>query len=176
MDFEDEFDRITSFAALHWIPDQTTLLERFARGLVPGGRTFLHFGAEGNVQNVLGATRTVIERDPWRQWFRGYSSPLTFHGEETYRELVRSSSLTADRIDILTFNVTHESVDDLFGWIRSSLPHLDEVPENRKDELTHQVVEEFLERIDRTRGPVPVRMVRLEVELRNEAGRPPGRS
>ena len=56
------FDAIFSNAALHWVLDYQSCIERMYKHLKPGGRLVLEMGGKGNINNILIPLRTVLHK------------------------------------------------------------------------------------------------------------------
>lgn len=86
------FDAVFSNAALHWIGDQDGVLNRVGAHLRQDGRFVAEFGAKGNVAQIIGAIRGVLEARGYGQrariapWYfpsvGEYASRLESHGFE----------------------------------------------------------------------------------------------
>ena len=61
-DLDTEFDAIFSNAALHWVLDYQSCIERMYRHLKPGGRLVLEMGGKGNINNILIPLRSVLHK------------------------------------------------------------------------------------------------------------------
>lgn len=60
--FDAPFDAVFSNATLHWVLDKESAVEQVARTLKPGGRFVLEMGGKGNVEEIVVATRKVLNR------------------------------------------------------------------------------------------------------------------
>jgi trans-aconitate methyltransferase len=60
--FQQEFDAVFSNAALHWMRDQSAVLEGVRRALKPGGRFVAEFGGHGNIAAIRVALLVVLGR------------------------------------------------------------------------------------------------------------------
>ena len=60
--FDTPFDAIFSNATLHWVLDKETAIDHIAQALKPGGRLILEMGGKGNVEEIVVATRKVLNR------------------------------------------------------------------------------------------------------------------
>jgi trans-aconitate methyltransferase len=72
--FDSEFDAIFSNAALHWMTEATTVAERMAAALKPGGRLVAEFGGEGNIDAIMEAIHAVLHNylpsiPPSNHWY-----------------------------------------------------------------------------------------------------------
>jgi trans-aconitate methyltransferase len=87
MEFDREFDAVFSNAALHWMKEADTVVDRVARALKPNGRFVAEMGGHNCVQTILAALIEELDR-------RGYdglaANPWYFPTAEDYSErLVR---------------------------------------------------------------------------------------
>jgi len=60
--FDMPFDAIFSNATLHWVLDKENAVDHIAQALKPGGRLILEMGGKGNVEEIVVATRKVLNR------------------------------------------------------------------------------------------------------------------
>ncbi|ARS89511.1 class I SAM-dependent methyltransferase [Natrarchaeobaculum aegyptiacum] len=142
--FDDPFDAVFSNAALHWIDeqDQDAVLECVADALGPGGRFVAEFGGTGNVQTIVDAVATELERrgypaaNPWYFPSVGeYASALEAHGFE-----VRHARLF-DRPTPL-----EDGDDGLSGWLEMFGDELlGPVPDDERDGFLEAVEDEARE-------------------------------
>jgi trans-aconitate methyltransferase len=69
--FDEPFDAVFSNAALHWIPEATSVIARVADCLKPHGRLILEMGGKGNIARIVTMLTAVVEeagypaRNPW---------------------------------------------------------------------------------------------------------------
>ncbi|HWB91355.1 MAG TPA: methyltransferase domain-containing protein, partial [Puia sp.] len=60
--FDTPFDAVFSNATLHWVLDKESAIDHIARALKPEGRLVLEMGGKGNVEEIVLATRKVLNR------------------------------------------------------------------------------------------------------------------
>src|SRR6185312_9602905 len=60
--FDTPFDAVFSNAALHWVLDKESAVDQVAQAHKPGGRFVLEMGGKGNVEEIVVATRKVLNR------------------------------------------------------------------------------------------------------------------
>lgn len=69
--FEEPFDAVFSNAALHWIPEAGSVIDRVTACLKSAGRLVLEMGAKGNIARIVTALTAALEkaghtaRNPW---------------------------------------------------------------------------------------------------------------
>jgi len=94
--FNEEFDAVFSNAALHWMKDQTKVIEGIWRALKPGGRFVAEMGGEGNLAQIEAALRAVLQKHGLgnlRTDANFYPSP------EEYRTLLEKQGFKAISLD-----------------------------------------------------------------------------
>ena len=59
--FDNPVDAIFSNATLHWVLDHKACIRCMYDNLKPHGKLVLEFGGKGNIQNIIGSLRKVLE-------------------------------------------------------------------------------------------------------------------
>ena len=96
--FENEFDLVVSFNALHWVPDQERALRGIRAALKPGGRAQLRLvplGPRKSLETVLEETR---KSPRWAQYFSGFSDPYLRLTQDEYAALAARCGFHVDRV------------------------------------------------------------------------------
>ena len=96
--FQDEFDLVVSFNALHWIPEQDTALTSIHSALIAGGKAQLRLvaaGARKSLENVVEETRRTSK---WSVYFRDFRDPYLHLTAEQYRAVAEQNGLHVDWI------------------------------------------------------------------------------
>jgi len=60
--FDEAFDAVFSNATLHWIKDADALTKNVYASLKPGGRFVAEMGGKGNMDQIVAATTTVLNK------------------------------------------------------------------------------------------------------------------
>ena len=165
LNFSDEFDLTVSFACLHWIKDQLSVLQGVERSLRPGGRILFQCGGKGNASEILNIGTGQVKREKWSKYFGNFEFPYYFYGPEEYNIWLAQAGLKALRVELLPKDMVHTKAG-LEGWIRTTwLPYLERLPENMRAVFIGEVADGYIERnpLDLD-GMVHVQMMRLEVE------------
>jgi trans-aconitate 2-methyltransferase len=105
MDFDDEFDVVTSFNVLHWVRDLDTALARIRAALHPGGSAFLQFVCAGPRPSLEATAMAVAATPEWASAFTDFTAPHIHVDPDAFVELVVRSG----------FDVVSRTVDDL-AW------------------------------------------------------------
>jgi trans-aconitate 2-methyltransferase len=91
--FQDEFDTVLSFNALHWIPDQGAALATIYRVMREGGSAHLRLvprGQRKSLEDVLEDTRSSAR---WASAFEDFHDPYLHVTAEEYRALAEAHGL-----------------------------------------------------------------------------------
>lgn len=174
LDFNAEFDRVVSFACLHWVIDHRPVLRGIARSLRPGGRVLLQFGGKGNAAEMVQAVSEVMARPRWAELFVGFQFPWGFYSPVEYRPLQEQAGLGAIRVELIPKDMTHDGRSGLAGWLRTTwMPYLQRVPESSRQAFLDEILDLYLASHPPDHdGLVHLGMVRLEVEAKAQCGSP----
>jgi trans-aconitate methyltransferase len=96
--FRDEFDRVVSFNALHWVPDQAAALRAIRTALKPAGRTLLRFVCRGPRKSLEAVIEDVRRSPRWADRFRDFQQPWVHFTPEEYAALAGQNGLRVLRI------------------------------------------------------------------------------
>ena len=91
--FSNRFDRVVSFNALHWVPEQDVALRAIAKALRPDGIAQLRLvpmGERKSLETVLEETR---QSPRWSRYFDDFRDPYLRLTAEEYAEVASRSGL-----------------------------------------------------------------------------------
>lgn len=98
--YQHEFDQIVSFNALHWVPEQSTVLRSIRIALKPGGQALLRFVPEGDRKCIEDVIEEVCKLPQWVGYFQNQQKPYFHPTPEAYRTLVEQNGLKVGRIHV----------------------------------------------------------------------------
>jgi trans-aconitate 2-methyltransferase len=116
MTFDDEFDLVVSFNALHWVTDQRRALGAVREALHVGGRTMLVFVCGGPRPSVEDVAMSVASTPRWRESFDGFSAPYVHPDPEQSQRDATSAGLRADEIRVDDLSWDFGSRDAFAAW------------------------------------------------------------
>ena len=166
LQYEDKFDLVLSFAALHWVHDHGPVLEGIRRSLKKGGKVLMQFGGRGNASGMLEVAEEVISLEKWCRYFEAFRFPYSFFGPDEYRTWLDRSGLLALRVELVAKDMVQRGREGLISWMKATwLPYTERVPEDLKTDFICEVVDRYLRDhpLDEE-GNAHLGMVRLEVE------------
>lgn len=166
LNFYNEFDVIVSFACLHWVSDHLPVLAGIKNSLKSSGRIFLQMGGKGNALTIGHVTEKVIYSDKWSKYFENFSFKTRFFSDDEYKDLLKSTGLKAQRVELIPIEMIHQGKEAVQAWIRTvgSPNYLCRVPEDLQSEMITEIVDTYLESypLD-SQGFARVPMIRLDV-------------
>jgi trans-aconitate 2-methyltransferase len=96
--FQEEFDVVVSFNALHWIPEQDEALRSVRRAMKPDGLAQLRLvptGERKSLENVIEETRQSTR---WAGYFQKFHDPYVRLTPEEYAALAEENGLQVRRM------------------------------------------------------------------------------
>ncbi len=147
LDFEGEFDLVFSNAALHWIKDHKTLLNRIYRSLRDNGIIRFNFGGEGNCPHLFKAIKSAMTQRRYSRYFSDFAWPWFMPSVGEYKALVQ-------QIPFRDIRVWGENADRYFPnsnamikWVEqpSLVPFLKCVAPTDKNTFRDFVVERIIQ-------------------------------
>jgi trans-aconitate 2-methyltransferase len=91
--YQNVFDLVVSFNALHWIPEQELALQSIHRALKPSARAILRFVAKGDRQSIEATIEELRELSEWKSYFQEFKPPFFHLAPEEYRRLAADQGL-----------------------------------------------------------------------------------
>jgi trans-aconitate methyltransferase len=87
LNFQNEFDLVVSFNALHWVAEQDLALGSIRAALRPKGQSLLRFVSRGPRKCLEDVIEDVRHRARWAGYFPGFRKPHAHFTLEEYRAL-----------------------------------------------------------------------------------------
>jgi trans-aconitate 2-methyltransferase len=116
MTFDDEFDLVVSFNALHWVTDQRRALAAVRAALHVGGRAVLVFVCEGPRPSVEDVAMSVTATPRWGGSFAGFSAPYVHPDPEQWQRDAASVGLRVDEVRVDDLSWDFASRDAFAAW------------------------------------------------------------
>lgn len=96
LNFDNEFDAVFSNAALHWMKrDPRRVIRNIRKSLKPKGRFVAELGGKGNLNNLLTALKSVLEKHGISF---GQRNPFYFPSSEEYAALLAEEEMQVESI------------------------------------------------------------------------------
>jgi trans-aconitate methyltransferase len=95
-----EFDRIVSFNAVHWVPEQAAVLRSIRTALKPDGEALLRFVPAGPRTSLEDVIEEVCRFPQWLGYFQARQKPYVHPTPEGYCALAEQNGLEVLRLDV----------------------------------------------------------------------------
>lgn len=145
--YEEYFDLIFSFSALHWAPDQYAVWRNIKQHLKVGGKAFISLNPAPYDPDLSQAIAKTIRKEHWSQYFIGFQEIAVMPEMtiEQYQNIVLQQGLRVEECTKSTRHLFFENQSQLHGSIRSWLPHVAQVPDVKKDFFVKEIVDKYLQ-------------------------------
>jgi len=98
--YRDEFDRVVSFNALHWVPEQGVALRSIRTALVDAGQAVLRFVPEGGRKCLEDVIEDVRHSARWAGYFTGFQKPYAHFSPQVYEDLASQNGFRVLRMGL----------------------------------------------------------------------------
>lgn len=166
LNFKNEFDIAFSNAALHWIPDQRSVLKGIKLSLKVGGRLLFQMAGKGNAKDILCIIDELATLQLWSKYFADMKFPYGFFSSEEYEKFLQEAYLIPIHLALFPRDMTFPNSEGLKGWVRTTwLPYTQRIPKEMRDGFVEEIANRYLTAhpVDEA-GTIHLAMMRLEVE------------
>ena len=140
--YEQDFDLVTAFTALQWVPDQAKAFKSIYRTLKPEGKLIITMPT-GITWQLSEAVRAVISKDEWKAF--PFRDKQHFYSRETYVSFMRDAGFAIGSFKVLpSFNL-FSNRESFTAFVKQWLPFVQDVPEELRDEFMRQVIDVYLQ-------------------------------
>jgi len=143
LDFDSQFDLITSFTVMQWVLEQSQALQCFEKALKPGGKLWIQMPI-GLPMAMHQALEKTLSSDKWKSYFTQFSPPWRFYQPEEYRNLLIKARFTPTRLDVVTKHEKFPSREVFHGFLKQWFPYLRPLPADQKEEFLTELLDHYL--------------------------------
>jgi len=144
LDFDARFDRVVSFNALHWVPQQSDALRGIRAALKPQGRAHLRLVTRAALTSLEEVAEAVRQEPPWAPHFAGFSDPYLRLDAQQYGELAASLGLRTitSHSDMKRWDFGSEEA--FFGFCNAGFGAWTQaLPEDRRSDFVRAVMQRY---------------------------------
>jgi trans-aconitate methyltransferase len=98
--YRREFDRVVSFNALHWVPEQDLALRSIRTALADAGQALLRFVPEGHRKCLEDVIEDVRHSARWAGYFTGFQKPYAHFSPREYEDLAHQNGFRVLRMGL----------------------------------------------------------------------------
>ena len=166
LDYTQEFDAVFSNSAIHWMRDQSAVVQGIARALRPGGRIFLSMGGRGTAAIPRRVLDELMRESKWAELLAEAPSPHHFKGPEEYEPWIAQAGLRAHRVELVQKPMRLAELAALEGWLRTTwMTYTERIPEEGRAEFIREWAKRVADGCTPAEdGALLLPMVNLEVE------------
>jgi trans-aconitate methyltransferase len=143
LDFDSQFDLITSFTVMQWVLEQSQALRCFERALKAKGKLWIQMPT-GLPRAMEQALEKTISSEKWKSYFSDFSAPWKFYQLEEYRTLLVDAHLTPTRLDNVTKHEKFPSRTVFHGFLKQWFPYLRPLPSEQKEAFLTELLDHYL--------------------------------
>ncbi len=143
LDEENGYDLITSFATLHWVDDQETLLFNISKALKPRG--IFYFQMPWEMPPAMNeALSSTLSKASWAPYFENFTCMLSSFNIDEYMNKLHAAGLEFQSINARITPNIFETKRDFMLFLVHWLPHLSRLPMGKKMAFLNEVVAQYL--------------------------------
>lgn len=150
LELDGPVDAVFSSAVFHWIPDHDRLFSRLFAALRPGGGLVAQCGGEGNVERFHEAARAVGATAPFAEFLAGWAGPWNFAGPVETAARLERAGFTGVEAWLEPRPIAPDDPEDYLRTVCLGY-HLEQLPENLRDDYVHAVLERADDELDYVR-------------------------
>jgi trans-aconitate 2-methyltransferase len=142
--FKDRFDLVVSFNALHWVPEQDSVLRSMRNAMKLRGRAQLRLVTAGKRKSLESVVEEVRKSPRWSAHFRDFHDPYLRLTAEEYAAAAEKNGLYAVRIHTEAKRWDFESRQAFFAFCSVGLiAWTNRLPEAERPEFVDDVLDRY---------------------------------
>jgi trans-aconitate 2-methyltransferase len=144
LSFDARFDRVVSFNALHWVPQQAEALRGIRTALKPQGQAHLRLVTRAALTSLEETAEVVRKEPPWSAHFAGFSDPYLRLDAQQYSVLAGSLGLRTISSHSAMKRWDFGSEEAFFGFCNAGFGAWTQaLPENRRRDYVLAVMQRY---------------------------------
>jgi trans-aconitate methyltransferase len=100
LQYHHEFDRVVSFNAVHWVPEQVAVLRSVGAALKPDGEALLRFVPDRPRKCLEDVIEDVCALPQWAAYFEVRPKPYIHPAPDAYRALAEENGLKVLQLEV----------------------------------------------------------------------------
>lgn len=141
--FKEEFDKVISFCALHWLEDQHQALNSMNDCLKRDGMMLLVLPREAP-NNLGSVTEKIIQSEKWSRHFTNPKQERFYYTTDYYKELLIKARFEVQSIVETESRTFFENKKALTNWIKPLVTFIDHLDSNLQKEFIEDIADQML--------------------------------
>lgn len=144
LNFQHQFNIITCFFCMQWVPDKLTLFRNIFCSLKSKGRFLMIVPLP---HPYLPEIRQILITLPrWEKYFKNYNDPLIYINDKHYQKYAEDAGLKVTSYSEILTPVKFSSYEKFFNFMSQMTPHISSLPSQcEKDEFMNELVKRYLD-------------------------------
>ena len=140
----ESVDGVFSTAAFHWVKDHRKLFRSLFMALRKTGWLLAQCGGGPNLARLRYAVSKLIARDPFVQYFVGWSEPWEYVDERTTADRLLAAGFEDVEVSLREAPVQMQSREDFIEYMRLMTlhTHVAQLPENLQTEFLNELADD----------------------------------
>ncbi|MBI2082292.1 MAG: methyltransferase domain-containing protein [Deltaproteobacteria bacterium] len=141
--FQEEFDLVVSFTALHWSRDIPAVLAGISRALKRKGKFYLTVPASLGSRFYEAVSQT-ISTERWKRYFDNFIRPVTLLSDTEYSQLLAKQNLQPLSVQTFPLSYRFEDAEELKNWLLGHSSFLTPIPQPLRSHFISDLVAIFM--------------------------------
>lgn len=147
LNFNDEFDLVTSFCCLHWTKNKSTVFSGIYNALKINGKALLTMALI--TPEFDQSIKEICALPEWSHYFVNYIDPVTPLYDDAYDSYAKAAGFNVEKQFVCTRKEVFDDYESLFNWMKALTPHCIQLSNKKnKERFMHSIVKKYLSKID----------------------------
>lgn len=144
MHYNEQFDYVTSFSALQWVPNQKAAIGGMFDALKPGGQLLISM-PKHYPECLSNAVLETISRTPYNTMFNRFEPGQAFYGVNEYHAMLRDAGFENVSVSFVVGHNRFESVAAFSKFVKQWLPWAQVFSDDdQKETFMQQVMKRYV--------------------------------
>lgn len=163
--FPQQFDVVTSFAVLSWIPleDHECVMRNMYQSLRINGRLLMRLASEGK-RPLHEVIRQVCQEAKWQSYFLQYHPNWAFQQIDPFKEMLEKIGFKNIYIQDATTTSHFNDLNRFADWLTTWVPHRHAIPESLWQEFFFSIAKAYCIHCNQLENQITITMPAMLVK------------
>jgi len=169
-EYQNSFDLVVSFTALHWVKEQDEVLKGVHTALKAGGKLYFRLCSDG-ADPVYEISNEFTHHPNYVQHFKEFVDPLNRFSAADYKERLHAAGFEMISVMDVEDRDEFDDIDSLKKQVKSHLPHYHFLRDKGLSEIAETFIEDLVSEYIKRIPSVNSKIVLIDHYLEMEASR-----
>ncbi|CDR34113.1 class I SAM-dependent methyltransferase [Criblamydia sequanensis] len=160
--FKNQFDKLVSFLALHWVLDQNQALLSMKEALKENGKMLLVIPGKAE-NNLASLSEKLAQSEKWAKFFPFFNKQRVYFTVAEYKELLSLAGLQIQSIQESESWTVFKDKDELIAWIKPLVNFIDHLETENQEQFIDDIASEMLLNNPPKNGVISIKHRKIEV-------------